>query len=80
VLANTRLSLQGLLAVTYIQLRGLDLQSQLLRTTLDDYTQTLQLTQVRFKGGLATDSDVAQAEAQLEGTRAQLIDIGVQRA
>jgi len=80
VLANTRLSLQGLLAVTYIQLRGLDLQTQLLRTTLDDYTQTLQLTQVRFKGGLATDSDVAQAEAQLEGTRAQLIDIGVQRA
>jgi NodT family efflux transporter outer membrane factor (OMF) lipoprotein len=80
VLANTRLSLQGLLAVTYIQLRGLDLQTQLLRTTLDDFNQTLQLTQVRFKGGLATDSDVAQAEAQLEGTRAQLIDIGVQRA
>ena len=80
VLANTRLSLQGLLAVTYIQLRGLDLQAQLLRTTLDDYDQTLQLTQVRFKGGLATDSDVAQAQAQLEATRAQLIDIGVQRA
>ncbi len=80
LLANTRLSLQGLLAVTYFQLRGLDLQTQLLRTTLDDFNQTLQLTQVRFKGGLATDSDVAQAEAQLEGTRAQLIDIGVQRA
>jgi NodT family efflux transporter outer membrane factor (OMF) lipoprotein len=79
-LANIRLSLQGTLAVTYFQLRGLDLQAQLLRSTLDDYTQSLQLTQVRFKGGLATESDVAQAQAQLEGTRAQLVDLGVQRA
>ena len=79
-LANTRLSLQGLLAVTFFQLRGLDLQAQLLRNTLDDFTQTLQLTQVRMKGGLSTESDVEQAQAQLEGTRAQLIDIGVQRA
>ena len=37
-LANTRLSLQGLLAVTYLQLRGLDLQAQLLRSTIDAYT------------------------------------------
>jgi NodT family efflux transporter outer membrane factor (OMF) lipoprotein len=79
-LANTRLSLQGLLAVTYLQLRGLDLQAQLLRTTVDAYTQTLQLTQVRLKGGVSTESDVAQAQAQLEESRAQLIDLGVQRA
>jgi NodT family efflux transporter outer membrane factor (OMF) lipoprotein len=71
--------LQGLLAVTFFQLRGLDLQAQLLRTTLDAYTQTLQLTQDRLKGGLASDSDVQQAKAQLEETRAQLIDLGVQR-
>jgi NodT family efflux transporter outer membrane factor (OMF) lipoprotein len=79
-LANTRLSLQGMLAVTYFQLRGLDLQAQLLRSTIDAYTQTLQLTQVRLKGGVSTESDVAQAQAQLEETRAQLIDLGVQRA
>jgi NodT family efflux transporter outer membrane factor (OMF) lipoprotein len=79
-LADTRLSLQGLLAVTYLQLRGIDLQAQLLRTTVDAYTQTLQLTQARLTGGLATQSDVSQAEAQLEAARAQLIDLGVQRA
>ena len=79
-LANTRLSLQGLLAVTYFQLRGLDLQAQLLRATIDAYTQTLQLTQVRLKGGLSTESDVAEAQAQLEEARAQLVDLGVQRA
>ncbi|HEX9199143.1 MAG TPA: efflux transporter outer membrane subunit [Acidobacteriaceae bacterium] len=79
-LANTRLSLQGILAVSYFQLRGIDLQAQLLRSTLDAYTQTLQLTQVRLNGGVSTESDVAQAQAQLEETRAQLIDLGVQRA
>ena len=79
-LSNTRLDLQGTLAVTLFQLRGLDLQAQLLRTSLDAYQQTLNLTQVRLKGGVATESDVAQAQAQLEATRAQLIDLGVQRA
>ncbi|WP_158821192.1 efflux transporter outer membrane subunit [Granulicella sp. S156] len=79
-LANTRLSLQGTLAVTFLQMRGLDLQAQLLRSTLDSYQQTLQLTQDRLKGGLASDSDVAQAQTQLEQTQAQLIDLGVQRA
>jgi NodT family efflux transporter outer membrane factor (OMF) lipoprotein len=79
-LANTRLSLQGMLAVTFFQLRGLDLQVQLLRSTLDAYTQTLQLTQTLRKGGLVTEIDVQEAEAQLESTRAQLIDLGEQRA
>jgi len=79
-LANTRLSLQGLLASTYFQLRGLDLQAQLLRTTVDAYTQALDLTENRLRGGLSTESDVEEAKAQLEETRAQLIDLGVQRA
>jgi NodT family efflux transporter outer membrane factor (OMF) lipoprotein len=79
-LANTRLSLQGLLAVSFFQLRGIDLQAQLLRSSLDAYTQTLNLTQTRLKGGLSTESDVEQATAQLEETRAQLIDLGVMRA
>jgi NodT family efflux transporter outer membrane factor (OMF) lipoprotein len=79
-LATTRLSLQGMLAVTFFQLRGLDLQAQLLRSTLDDYTQALQLTEARLKGGLASDSDVEEARAQLEETRAELVDLGVQRA
>jgi len=79
-LANTRLSLQGMLAVTYFQLRGLDLQAQLLRSTLDSYQASLKLTQDRLKGGLASQSDVEQAQTQVEQTNAQLIDLGVQRA
>ncbi len=79
-LANTRLSLQGTLVVTYLQIRGIDLQVQLLETALSAYTQTLQLTQDRLSGGLASEIDVQQARAQLEQTRAQLVDLGVQRA
>jgi NodT family efflux transporter outer membrane factor (OMF) lipoprotein len=78
-LANTQLSLQGLLAVTFLQVRGIDLQAQLLRSTIDAFTQALQLTEDRLKGGLSSDSDVQQAKAQLEETRAQLIDLEVQR-
>jgi NodT family efflux transporter outer membrane factor (OMF) lipoprotein len=33
-----------------------------------------------LKGGLASESDVEQAQTQLEQTQAQLIDLGVQRA
>jgi NodT family efflux transporter outer membrane factor (OMF) lipoprotein len=79
-LASTRLSLQGMLAVTYFQLQGLDLQAQLLRSTIDTYTQALQLTQARLKGGLASEIDVDEARAQLEEARAQLVDLGVERA
>ena len=79
-LANTRLSLQGMLAITFLQIRGIDLQAQLLRSTLDSFQQSLDLTQFRFKGGLASQTDVEQAQTQLKQTQAQLIDLGVQRA
>ena len=68
-----------MLAVTFLQLRGIDLQAQLLRNTLDAYSQTLQLTQIRLKGGL-TRRSMCPGPAQLEETRAQLVDLGVERA
>jgi NodT family efflux transporter outer membrane factor (OMF) lipoprotein len=79
-LANTRLVLQGTLAAFFFQIRGIDLQAQLLRTTIDAYTQALQLAQDRRTGGLASQSDVEQALTQLEQTRSQLVDLGVARA
>jgi NodT family efflux transporter outer membrane factor (OMF) lipoprotein len=79
-LANADLSLRSELATDYFELRGLDTQQRLLDTTVQQYEQFLTLTQVRFKGGVATDSDVALAQTQLDQTRAQAIDIGVARA
>ena len=79
-LANVALSLQGALATDYFELRGLDLQKQLLDNTVKADSDYLRLTQIRFKGGVATDVDVAQAETQLETVKAQDIDVGVARA
>lgn len=79
-LANVKLSLHAELALDYFELRGLDLQQQILNSTLKAYREYLKLTQVRFHGGVATESDVAEAQTQLETTKAQAIDIGVARA
>jgi NodT family efflux transporter outer membrane factor (OMF) lipoprotein len=79
-LANVELSLRAELASDYFELRGLDLQKQLLDDTVRSYQEYLQLTQIRFKGGVATDADVAEAQTQLDQTRAQDIDVGVARA
>jgi NodT family efflux transporter outer membrane factor (OMF) lipoprotein len=78
-LENARLTYQAQLAQLYFELHGLDGDADLLQTTLTLYTESLQLTQDRFQAGVASGSDVAQAQAQLAGTRAQLIDIGVNR-
>ncbi len=49
-------------------------------TRCSNTSSTWQLTKARFTGGVATDSDVAMAQTQLDQTRAQAIDVGVARA
>lgn len=79
-LANVSLSLHAELASDYFQLRGLDAQKQLLDSTVDSYEKALQLTESRYHGGLASAVDVAQAQTILETTRAESVDVEVQRA
>ena len=78
--ANVNLTLHAEMATDYFALRGLDSQIRLLTDTVDDLERQLELTQRRFHGGVATEVDVAQANTQLETTRAQLVDLGVARA
>jgi NodT family efflux transporter outer membrane factor (OMF) lipoprotein len=78
--AATALSLQGELAVDYFALRTLEREEQLLADTVSADEQALQLTQNRFRGGLVSQFDVAQAETQLEATRADALDVGIDRA
>ncbi len=79
-LATVNLSLHAQLALFYFQAHSLDAQEQLLNSTVAQYEQAYQLTDSRFKGGLASEVEVQQASTQLETTRAQAIDVGVLRA
>ncbi len=77
---TAKLSLEAELALDYFELRSADAQKQLLDDTVKAYTDNLQLTLNRFKGGVAPKSDVAQAQTQLDITRVQDTDVTVQRA
>jgi NodT family efflux transporter outer membrane factor (OMF) lipoprotein len=77
---TAKLSLEAEVAMDYFELRSADAQKQLLDGTVKAYTDNLQLTTHRFKGGAAPRSDVAQAQTQLDTTRVQDTDVTVQRA
>lgn len=75
-----QLSLQGTLAQDYFLIRQLDSQTQLAQDTVSAYEKGLQITQNRYKAGIATQADVALAESQLASARVQKVTFGVQRA
>ncbi len=77
---TAKLSLQAELALDYFELRSADAQKQLLDDTVKAYTDNVQLTLNRFKGGVAPKADLAQAQTQLDTTRVQDTDVTVQRA
>jgi NodT family efflux transporter outer membrane factor (OMF) lipoprotein len=79
-LQSVALSLHAELATDYFTLRGLDRERELLDNTVAAYQRALELTTNRYRGGIASAADVAQAETQLETTRGQAVDIGVMRA
>src|SRR6202795_4089793 len=79
-LAALDLSIHAELATDYFALRAEDAQQVLLDKTVEDYSQSLRLTQNLYNGGGAALTDVAQAQAQLETARTQAADIRFQRA
>jgi NodT family efflux transporter outer membrane factor (OMF) lipoprotein len=79
-LGTLNLSIQAELASDYFALRAEDTEQMLLDKTVEDYAQSLKLTQNLYSGGGAAIADVAQAQAQLETARTQAADIRLQRA
>ena len=77
---TAKLSLEAELAMDYFELRSADAQKQLLDDTVKAYTDNVQLTTHRFKGGVAPRADVVQAQTLLDTTRVQDTDVTVQRA
>jgi NodT family efflux transporter outer membrane factor (OMF) lipoprotein len=78
-LAGARLSVQATLAQTYLLLRVEDAQVQLLEDTVAAYAKALTLTTNQYNAGVVARGDVAQAEAQLKSTQAQVYDAKVTR-
>lgn len=79
-LASAQLSAEATLASDYLQLRAEDALKRLLDTAAADYARSLEITENQLNAGVAAPSDVQQARALLESTRAQAINVGVLRA
>jgi outer membrane protein, multidrug efflux system len=79
-LESSKLSIQAEVATDYITLVSLDAQVRVLEETCVAYRRSLELTQNRRKGGIATDLDVSQAETILTGTEAQIPAVKLLRA
>jgi NodT family efflux transporter outer membrane factor (OMF) lipoprotein len=79
-LAAARLSAQAELATDYFELRAQDQLQKLLDDTVVAETQSLQITQSRYKFGVAARADVVTAETQLLSSQAQQVNAKIQRA
>jgi NodT family efflux transporter outer membrane factor (OMF) lipoprotein len=78
--AAARLSLQSMLAQTYLSLRSAEAQVALLDSTVAAYARSLQLTQLRYEAGVVSAADVAQAQSQLKAAEAQRVETRANRA
>lgn len=78
--AAIRLSLQAQLAASYIMLRGLDSETDLLKRSIAVFAEADNVVNARFNGGVATGIDVGRSGAELADAQAQLADVLAARA
>ncbi len=69
---NSLLSVVAEVARDYVALRGQQTQLAITRENLTTERESLDLSRARFRGGLTTELDVANASAQLQSTQAQV--------
>jgi NodT family efflux transporter outer membrane factor (OMF) lipoprotein len=69
---NAVLSVVAEVARDYVQLRGIQEQLRITRENIGTERQSVDLTQARYKGGLTTELDVANAAAELANTQAEI--------
>lgn len=71
-LESARLTVAAEVANDYFLFRSLDAEHDLVTNTIVAFRRSLELTQNRRRGGVASDLDVAQAETQLRNAEAEL--------
>ncbi|MDD3352043.1 efflux transporter outer membrane subunit [Zoogloea sp.] len=69
------LSLAASVSQAYLNLRAIDAQLLATRDTVSSQTESARLTQARFKGGIASQLDVEQAEGALASYTAALAQL-----
>lgn len=79
-LESAKLDVTADVANDYFQLKTFDADYDLITNTIDADRRSLQLTQNRRLGGIASDLDVSQAETQLHTAEAEMPDIQLRRA
>jgi NodT family efflux transporter outer membrane factor (OMF) lipoprotein len=79
-LQSVRLSLQAQLADRYVELRGLDAQSELLRNAIAIYQKAFDITNDRHAKGIASGLDVGRAQTQLENAKTEFSEVAARRA
>ena len=77
---TVELSLVGLVASNYLQLRGLEAQIVVTKSNLLSRIAALKLNQRRMAGGVASSLEVSQAEVSVSNLEAQLIELNRLRA
>lgn len=77
---TVELSLIGLVSSNYLQLRGIDAQIAVTKDNQRSRQESLNLTQRRLDGGIASSLEVSQAEVAVSNLNAQLIELNRLRA
>ena len=80
LLRSTQLLVQVDVAQTYLSLRALDAERELVRSTLQAYQNTLRLTEVRFREGDVAELDVARVRSEAASTESEALALDQRRA
>ena len=75
-----KLAIEAEVAADYFTLRALDSELAVLRSSVQVFSKSFELTTNRFEGGIANILEVAQAQTVLETTQAQLPAVALERA
>jgi multidrug efflux system outer membrane protein len=80
LLQSARLLVQASVAQTYLALRALDSERDLVNTTLNTYRETLTLTERRWRAGDVAELDVARASTEVSATESEALALARRRA
>jgi multidrug efflux system outer membrane protein len=80
LLQSARLLVQAEVAQTYLALRAIDSERELVRGTVRAYRETLALTERRWRAGDVAELDVARSSAEVAETESEALALDRRRA